>query len=281
MAAATVRQRQLGNQLRKLRETRGLTLDAVEQLTGITMAKLSRLELAKTPAKHADVDKIARAYECDDELRESLVAVAREGNKRGWWFNYQEILPPWLADQISLESSATSFRTYQVQLIPGLFQTADYARAAINGLAIGASPEDVEARVRVRRERQAVLTQPKPLELWAVIHEAALRSLAGGAQVMRGQLEKLLELAVLPNITIQVMPTETGVHQGMTGPFSILGFPGSEFDVVLLEGLLSSEWVEDPQRVSVFDRAFREVAAEAWPVGQSLNFIAEQKDRLK
>ncbi|MBD0692463.1 helix-turn-helix domain-containing protein [Streptomyces sp. CBMA123] len=281
MAPATVRQRQLGNQLRALREKRGLTLEAAEQLTGITVAKLSRLELAKTPAKHADVDKIARAYECDVELRESLVAVAREGNRRGWWFNYQDVLPPWLADQISLESSALSFHTYQVQLIPGLFQTADYARAAISRLAIGASPEDVEARVRIRRERQAVLTQPKPLEMWAVIHEAALRSLVGGAQTMRGQLEKLLELAVLANVTIQVMPATTGVHQGMNGPFSKLGFPGSDLDVVLLEGLLTSEWVEDPQRVSVFDRAFREIAAEAWPVSQSLDFITEQKDRLK
>ncbi|MFJ8442785.1 helix-turn-helix domain-containing protein [Kitasatospora griseola] len=281
MAPATVRQRQLGNQLRTIREKLDLTLDAVAQLTGITTAKLSRLELAKTPAKPADVDKIARAYECDDELRESLVAVARDGNKRGWWFNYQNVLPPWLADQISLESSATSFRTFQVQLIPGLLQTADYARATIGRLAIGASPEDVEARVRVRRERQAVLTQPTPLEMWAVIHESALRSLVGGAATMRGQLEKLLDLAVLPNITIQVMPSATGVHQGMTGPFSVLGFPGSDLDVVLLEGLLTSEWVEDPQRVSVFDRAFREIAAQAWPVDQSINFITEQRDRLK
>ncbi|MFJ6136516.1 helix-turn-helix domain-containing protein [Kitasatospora sp. NPDC092286] len=281
MAEATVRQRQLGNQLRAIREKRGLTLEAVELLTGLTPAKLSRVELAKTPAKPADVEKLARAYECDDELRESLVAVAREGNKRGWWFNYQDVLAPWLADQISLESSAASFRTFQVQLIPGLLQTADYARAAIGRLAIGASSEDVEARVRVRRERQAVLTQPKPLEVWAVIHEVALRSLVGGAPTMRGQMEKLLELAVLPNVTIQVMPSETGVHQGMNGPFSILGFPGSDLDVVLLEGLLSSEWVEDPQRVSVFDRAFREIAAEAWPVDQSINFITEQKDKLK
>ncbi|MDY0810505.1 helix-turn-helix transcriptional regulator [Kitasatospora purpeofusca] len=281
MTAATVRRRQLGSQLRAIREQRGLKLEEVEQRTGITSAKLSRIELAKSAAKPADVDTLARMYECDDQLRESLVRVARDGNKRGWWLNYGEALAPWLSDQISLEEAATTFRTYQVQLIPGLFQTAGYARAVHARLAIGATPEDLEARVRVRRERQAILTQPKPLEMQAVIHEAAIRSLVGGAQTMREQLEKLLELAALPNITIQVMPSETGVHQGMNGPFAILGFPDSDLDVVLLEGLLTSEWVEDAERVTVFDRAFRGIVAEAWSLDQSIDFVTAQKDRLK
>ncbi|MEU3563798.1 helix-turn-helix transcriptional regulator [Kitasatospora sp. NPDC006786] len=281
MAEATVRQRQLGRQLRTIRETRHLTLEDVEQATGITSAKLSRIELARSAAKPADVRVLAQMYECDEQLVESLVAVARDGKKRGWWLNYGEVLSPWLADQISLEEDATTFRTYQVQLIPGLFQTAGYARAVHTRLAIGATSEDVEARVRIRRERQAILTQPKPVEMQAVIHETAIRSLVGGAQTMREQLEKLLELAALPNITIQVMPSETGVHQGMNGPFSVLGFPNGNLDVVLLEGLLTSEWVEEPERVTVFDRAFRDIVAEAWSLDQSLEFITAQKDRLK
>ncbi|MCC9307577.1 helix-turn-helix domain-containing protein [Kitasatospora sp. RB6PN24] len=280
MTQPTVRRRQLGNQLRALREKQALTLEEVERLTGITPAKLSRLETARSAAKPVDVERLADAYGCDEQLRAALIAVAKDGSKRGWWFNYLDVLAPWYADQISLEASATSFRTYQSHLIPGLFQTADYARAIITRLGIGVSPTDVEARVQVRRERQSVLTQPQPLDVWAVIHEAALRSRVGGASVMRAQLEKLLELVALPNVTIQVMPSAAGAHPGMNGSFAILGFPESALDVVLVEGMLTSEWVEAPERVSVFDRAFREITADAWPLEQSLDFIATQREEL-
>lgn len=280
MAQPTVRRRQLGNQLRTLREKRQLTLDDVERLTGITAAKLSRLETARSAAKPEDIERLAGAYGCDEALCAALVAVAKDGNKRGWWFNYIDVLAPWYADQISLESSASTFRTYQSHFIPGLFQTADYARAVITRLGIGISPSDVEARVRVRRERQSVLTQPQPLEVWAVIHEAALHSRVGGVRTMRGQLEKLLELATLPNVTIQVMPADAGVHPGMNGAFTILGFPEATLDVVFTEGMLSSQWVEEPAEVGIFDRSFREITADAWPLEKSLDFIAAQKEEM-
>ncbi|MCX5212582.1 helix-turn-helix domain-containing protein [Kitasatospora sp. NBC_00240] len=280
MTPPTVRRRQLGSQLRRLREALDLTLEDVEKRTGLTAAKLSRVELAKSAAKPADVELLARVYGCTDQLCAALVAIAKDGGKRGWWLNYLEDMAPWLADQISLESSAKTFRTYEVQLVPGLFQTADYARAIITRLGLGIAPSDIEARVRVRRERQSVLTQPQPLEVSAVIHEAALASRVGGDRTMRGQLEKLLELASLPNVTIQVMPSATGAHQGMTGPFTILGFRESDLDVVLVEGMLTSEWLEEPDRVSVYDRAFREITADAWPLERSIEFIAAQKDIL-
>ena len=281
MTAPTVRRRQLGAQLRALREALALTLEDVEKRTGLTTAKLSRIENAKSAAKVPDVELLAETYQCDTKLRDALTSVARDGNKRGWWFNYLDVLSPWMADQISLESSASTFRTYQSNLIPGLFQTADYARAIISRLAVDTSDPDVEARVRVRRERQSVLTQPNPLDVWAVIHEAALRSMVGGNRTMKGQLEKLLELASLPNVTIQVMPAAAPAHRGMSGPFTILGFPEGNLDVVLVEGMLVSEWVEEPASVRVFDRAFREITADAWPLENSLDFIAELKEQIK
>ncbi|MFE2910803.1 helix-turn-helix domain-containing protein [Kitasatospora indigofera] len=281
MTAPTVRRRQLGAQLRALREELSLTLEDVEKRTGITTAKLSRIENAKSAAKVPDVELLADTYGCDAKLRDALTSVTRDGSKRGWWFNYLDVLAPWVADQISLESSASMFRTYEVTLIPGLFQTADYARAVITRLGVGLSGTDIEARVRVRRERQSVLTQPNPLEVWAVIHETALRSQVGGPRTMREQLQNLLDLAALPNVTLQVMPADAPAHRGMSGPFTILGFAeGAALDVVLLEGMLSSEWIEDTERITAYDRAFREITADAWPLEKSLEFIAQQKEKI-
>lgn len=280
MGEQTVRRRQLGAKLRELREGRGWTLEEAATATGFTVAKLSRLETARSAAKGPDIERLADAYECAEGMRNALVGLAKEGSKRGWWVNYNDTMAPWIADQISLESTASNFRTYQAQLVPGLFQTADYARAIITRLGMCATPADVEARVRVRRERQAVLTQPNPLEVRAVIHQSALHSLVGGPRVMRDQLDKLLELATLPNVTIQVMPLDTDAHPGMTGSFTILGFPEGDLDVVLLEGMLTSEWVEDSAQVGVFDRAFHETAADAWPLQRSLDFITARKEEI-
>jgi hypothetical protein len=149
------------------------------------------------------------------------------------------------------------------------------------GIGIGISPTDVEARVQVRMSRQAVLTRPKPLEVWAVIHEAALTSSVGGPQTMRGQLDKLLDLSTLSNINIQVMPADASAHQGMNGPFAILGFSEhSDLDVVLIEGMLTSLWVEDRNEVGYYETAFRGITAEAWPLERSLDFIAKQRDKI-
>ncbi|WP_316520038.1 helix-turn-helix domain-containing protein [Kitasatospora brasiliensis] len=282
MAVSTVRRRRLGGVLRKLREERKLTAEVVAEATGMSQAKLTRIETAHTAAKIEDVNRLLDFYGCDDEdYRAGLIAITKDGSKRGWWLSYRDVINSTATDLILLESDAATYRTYEPAFIPGLFQTPEYARIVIGRLRVrsGGSVEDL---VQVRMARQSILTRPNPVQVRAVIHEAALRANADRPDVMAPQLDRLLTLSSLPTIDIQVMPVGAAVHPGMTGAFALMGFPQrTDLDVVLVEGLLSSLWVEDPADVELYRTKFREITAEALPVDSSLAFITAQRDRIK
>lgn len=281
MGDPTVRRRRLGSELRRLREVANFKLEDVADQLGLTTTKLSRIETARINVKIADLDSLLDLYGVGDETqRRALHNLARDGRRRGWWQTYRHAISPEYADLISLEADAKSMRSYETLLIPGLLQTSAYARATINAINMTSTTEQVNALVEVRVARQAVLTRPGPMQLWAVIHEAALRPSITSSPVMRDQLQRLLDLSELPHVSIQVLPSDAMPHPGMAGSFTMIGFPEtSDLDVVLVESLTSALYVEDPAEVSIYGSAFERLRAAALPFDKSADLIAQTKDQ--
>ncbi|MDH6625795.1 transcriptional regulator with XRE-family HTH domain [Streptomyces sp. LBL] len=284
MAEPTVRTRRLGSELRRLREASGLKLDDVADRVDLPASKVSRVEKAALGIKPADLDKLLDLYEVDDaEKRDALHSFARHGRTRGWWQTYRDVISPAYADLISLEADAADMRSYESTLIPGLLQTSAYARATIRAINMTSTDGEVDALVEVRMARQSVLTRPEPLQLWAVIHEAALRPRVKSApQMMKEQLQKLLDIARLPHVAIQVLPLEAPPHVGMSGSFTVVGFSEtSDLDVALLEHLTSALYVEDAAEVSRYGTAFEHLRAASLPFDESADLIDRVKDSIK
>lgn len=285
MGDPTVRRRRLGAELRRLREAAGLTLDDVEsEVPAMKGSKTSRIETARIGVKPGDLDALLDLYRVDGDAakRDVLHGLAKDGARRGWWQTYRDIISPSYADLISLEDDATSMRSYQTVLIPGLLQTAAYARATITAINMTSTPEHVNRLVEVRVARQAILSRPAPLPVWAIIHEAALRTqVKDQPSVMRDQLQRLLDLMDYTHVSIQVLPLGAAPHPGLAGPFTMLGFPETaDLDVVLVEHLTSALYVEDTAEVSIYGSAFEHLRAEALPFDKSADLIATLKDSL-
>jgi transcriptional regulator with XRE-family HTH domain len=281
-----VRRRRLGKKLRAMRDSRHLTLeDVAEKSDGaFTVAKLSRLELAKSAAKPADVEALLDLYGVDDaELRGALLSLAREGAKRGWWHSYRGVLSPVYEDLISLEHEASSVRACAMGVIPGLLQTGDYAREIITATAMSAAVEErIDPLVEVRLARQSVLTREHPVDLWAIIAESALRTTCTGDGVMRDQLSRLLDRGRRPNVTIQILPVDAPPHVGQMGSYSLLSFEeGVDLDVVHVESLTSALYVEEPEQVGVYRDAFERLRAAALSPELSAKRIAEIRDQTE
>ncbi|MET3982746.1 helix-turn-helix transcriptional regulator [Streptomyces sp. PvR034] len=281
MSAPSVRRRRLGAELRALRDRHGLKLDDVAGQLGHGWdgPRLSRVERAQLGIKPDVLNALLDVYAVSDVgRREVFLALARDGARRGWWQTYRDMISPAYAELISLEADAKSLRSYQTLVVPGLLQTAAYARASITGINTASTPDQVNALVEVRRARQAVLARPAPLELWAIVHEAALRATMPAPGVMRDQCQWLLDSMDLPHVSIQVLPLAAGPHPGMAGPFTVLSFPESaDLDVVHVEGLASALYVEDAADVAVYGSAFEHLRAHALPFAASADLTARIK----
>ncbi|MEU6735661.1 DUF5753 domain-containing protein [Streptomyces physcomitrii] len=281
MSAPTVRRRRLGVKLRGLRGSSTLDEVAAKSAGAINPAKLSRIETARTAAKAKDVELLLDLYGIKDkELRRALLALTREGARRGWWQSYRGILSPVYEDLISLEAEATSVRTWRMGVIPGLLQTGEYARETIAATAMSEAVEArVDALVEVRLARQAVLTRDQPINLWAIIAESALQMSCVGEGVMRDQLGRLQSLGRRPNITIQILPSSAPPHVGQAGSYSLLGFDDhADLDVVHVESLTSALYIEHREEVTVYRDAFERLRAAALPVERSAELIAEIRE---
>lgn len=282
VSAPTVRRRRLGAKLKALRGD--LTLEEVAERSNGTFvsSKLSRIETAKSPAKAKDIEALLALYvdlgrEVDDELRAALLTLTREGAQRGWWHSYRGVLTPVYEDLISLEAEAESVSTWQLGLIPGLLQTAEYAREVIRATAMSEAVEArVDALVEVRLARQAVLTREEPLALWAIIAEQALRSTSETPGVMDEQLGRLLSMGKRPNVNIQVLRADAPLHVGQTGTFTILGFGAhTDLDVVHTEALTAALYVEDREKVSSYRDAWQRLSSAALSVEATAELITE------
>lgn len=232
----------VGARLRRLREAAGLTCEAAGATIRASHSKISRMEHGRLGFKRRDVADLLTAYGVSDVAeRDVLLSLAAMAAAPPWWREYADVVAPWFEEYLGLEEAASIIRTYEVQFVPGLLQTADYARAVI-GLGretgIAGTPE---RRVAMRMRRQELLRRRNPPKLWAVIDEAALRRAVGGTATMRAQLRHLIDLAEQPNITIEILPFSAGGHVAAGGPITLLRFAEADIrDVVYLEQLTNA-----------------------------------------
>ncbi len=258
---SVVRRMLLGSQLRRLREARGITREAAGYSIRASESKISRMELGRVSFKTRDVEDLLTLYGItDDAERTSLLSLAKEANVAGWWHSYSDVLPNWFPTYVGLEGAASLIRVYEVQFVHGLLQTEAYARAVVRRGMQGASEADVERRVALRLERQKYLVSENAPELHIVLDEAALRRPYGDREVMRGQLQHLIEFSERPNVRLQVMPFSFGGHAGESGAFTILSFPESDLsDVVYVEQLTSALYLDKREDVTQYERALKEL----------------------
>jgi transcriptional regulator with XRE-family HTH domain len=267
LGGPTVRRILVGAQLRRLREAAGISRDDAGYVIRGSGSKISRLELGKVSFKERDISDLLSHYGVDDEQqREAILSLARDANAPGWWHNYDDVLPTWFETYVGLEEAASLIRTYEVQFIPGLLQTADYARAVIVAGRPALPPEEIDRRVKLRTDRQRLLDRESAPRLWAVVDEGALRRPIGGSRVMRAQLEHLLVMRERRNVTIQIMPFRFGGHAAEGGAFSILRFPEAELpDVVYVEQLASALYLDKRELVDRYGQIFDRLTVDSQP----------------
>ncbi|WP_344326831.1 helix-turn-helix transcriptional regulator [Streptomyces macrosporus] len=269
----TVRRRRLGQELRRLREQKGMTAEEVAERLLVSQSKISRLENGRRSISQRDVRDLCGVYEVEDRrIVESLMQMAKESRQQGWWHAFGDI--PYSV-YIGLETDAASLRVYEPQVVPGLLQTQAYAEAVVAGALPEASAADIEKRVKVRMRRQERIRDTKnPLRLWAVIDESALRRLVGGKQIMREQLEQLVEFSRLPHVTVQALPFAMGAHPGVNGQYAILEFPdAADSTVVYLEGVTSDLYLEKATDVQKYSVMYEHLRAQALNTEQTREFI--------
>lgn len=272
----TVRRRRLGSELRKLREAAGRSLEDAAEVLECSRSKISRIELGYLGIRTRDVRDLLNDYEVEDEaLRTHLMALAKDGNKRGWWEAYGHIVTPPYANFLQLEADADYIRSFESILIPGLLQTEAYSRAVIRANPALVRDEEVDTLMRIKAERQRLLTHvEKPVRFWAIIGEAALRTPIGGPKVMRGQLEYLAEAVEQSNVTLQVLPYAAGAHAGLSGPFVLFSYNvPNDTGIVFLENLTSSLYLETPDEVANYTLVFDALRSSALNPADSLDFV--------
>jgi len=268
----TIRRRRLGLELRRHREAAGVTIDYVAERLECSSSKISRIETGHTGATPRDVRDMLNLYgvrgaECDE-----LVQIARDARMKGWWHPYSQVLT---GAYVGLEAAAEEIREYTQQVVPGLLQTEEYARAMIRAARPDIGVEEVDRRVSVRMGRQSLLEADDPVNLWVVLDEAVVSRPVGGDAVMRRQLEHLVEAADLPSVTLQLLPFEAGAHAGMDGTFAILNFPEpADADVVFAENATGGLFLEKTEELRKYRFIFDHIRAAALGPEESVSLIA-------
>jgi transcriptional regulator with XRE-family HTH domain len=261
---STVPRRQLARQLRDLRNRAKFTVKAAAAALEISEATMWRIETAQTSLRSLDVEGMCRLYGATPELTEALKGLAKETKAKGWWHAYGDVIPEGFDVYIGLEEAASQIAWYESELVPGLLQTEDYARALVAAGLPSAAPEEIDRRVQLRLARQALVRRAAyPLELCLVLNEAILRRPVGGAQVMAVQLDRLAEATQLPNVSIRAVPFSAGMHPGaLSGPFEVLRFPvtgdgrDSEPPTVFVQGFTGDLYLDKPNEAQQYARWF-------------------------
>jgi transcriptional regulator with XRE-family HTH domain len=259
----------LGRQLQALREKAGMSYDQAAEAVYVSSATIRRMERAEGALKPLTVKTLLTTYGITD-VREidAFLALARDASRPGWWHSYDDVLPSWFRTLIGLEEAATLIRGYDPHWIPGLLQTPDYARASVATGFPDATAEEIQRRVDLRLARQHILARPDPPRLWLVLDENTLRRPAAttGPEVMRAQIDKLIEAAAQPSITVQVLPFSAGLHPAMYGPFRIFRFdPHEQPDIVYGETMSSAYYIDKPDEAAVYGQALDRISAQAAP----------------
>jgi transcriptional regulator with XRE-family HTH domain len=278
-AGPTVARMLLGAQLRRLREEAGITREHAGETIRASGSKISRLELGRTGFKIRDVTDLLTLYGVSDEAdRVILTALARHANVPGWWRLYGDVIPPWFEPYLGMEQGASVIRCFEIQFVPGLLQTESYARAVMR-LDAAATETEINLRLAVRMRRQQLVHWPGAPHLWAVIDEAVLSRPMGGAEIMREQIQHLIELSRLPHVTIQIVPFSAGGHPAAGGPITLLRFgQGCLPDVVYLEQLDSAIYLDKPSDSVRYWNVLNSLATEAAHPAASIQMMRRLLD---
>jgi transcriptional regulator with XRE-family HTH domain len=274
-AEATVLRMLLGAQLRRLREVADISAEKAGYEIRASRSKISRIETGRVGLKIRDIEDLLTLYGVTDpQERSPILDLARQSSTPDWWTKYGDVLPGWFGSYLGLESAADLIRGFQIQFIPGLFQTEDYAQAVIRLGHQTAPPEEIERRASLRVQRQELLTRPNPPRVWMIMDEAVLRRPYGGPDVMRAQFRHLLEAGRLPNVTLQVVPFAYGGHAAESGSFSILRFAERDLpDVVYIEQLTSALYIDQRPDVEHYLEVFNQLGGEALTPADTTRFI--------
>jgi transcriptional regulator with XRE-family HTH domain len=274
----TVRRRRLRYELRRLRNEHGLTIEQVQERSGgdIKAPSLSRWENGERSVRPTDLRLLLDIYDVQGEQRETLLTLSRQAKERGWWQSYGTAIPNWFQVYVGLEAEASSVHVYESELVHGLLQTSDYYRAFLRTAPAAVDEHEAERKIEVRTARQKRLAGDDPPDYWAVLNEAVIRRVVGGADVMRTQLDHITELSKLPHVNVQVLPFRAGVHPAMDGSFEILGFPeAADPDVVYLENQAGSLYLEEEPEIDRYARMFNHLIAKALDPEESRRLIAQ------
>jgi transcriptional regulator with XRE-family HTH domain len=272
----TVRRRELGTLLRKLRNEQGLTVEQVAERLLCSPSKVSRMETAHRRVTPRDLRDLCEVYGITDQAeRDRLMALVRESKEPGWWQSYD--LP--YSTYVGLEAAATWAKGFHSSVVPGLLQTADYARALHEGAMPDSStpeltPEVIDQRVAARLERQGRLTQEESLNLWTVLDEAVLHRMVGGPSIMGTQLLHLAKASAMPNVTVQVIPYSVGAHPALESTFYILEFADVP-DVIYVEGLVGWMYLDHRQDLDRYQKVFTRLCDIALTPEESVRLINE------
>ena len=263
----------LARRLRALREAAGTTRREAARTIGGSASKISRLELGRSGCRPGDLDALLTGYGVDDDERATLLALAARTTARPWWYGEGDIVPPWVRPYLSAEQSARLVRTFEAQFVPGLLQSEDYARALIRLVNPAA---EVERRVEFRMRRQRVLRRrPRPLNLWAVLDEAALWRPIGGPETMRAQIRHIVELCRRPNVTVQIAPFGICGRVAGDGPLTLVRFPQQGLpDMVYLERANSAVYPSRRAEIERHWHVFNTLVTEAAPPERTPQILA-------
>ncbi|KMS91611.1 MULTISPECIES: helix-turn-helix domain-containing protein [Streptomyces] len=281
-SAPTVGQVVLGRRLLDLRERAGLKREEAARVLRVAPATVRRMEMAEVSLKIPYLQLLLKAYGVPDDEAEVFVQLAEEANKPGWWQRFHDILPGWFSMYVSLEGAASLIRSYEPHFVPGLLQTEDYARGVLKSGAVGeTSPEDIERHVALRMQRQQLLTRPDAPRFWVVMDETVLRRPVGGPEVMRAQIDKLLEATKLPHVTLQVAPFANGPHPGTYGPFVLFRFAMSELpDMVYSEYLTGAVYLDARTEVATHLEVMDRMAAQAATAQRTKEILRDLRKEL-
>ena len=268
----TVRRRELGALLRALRNEKGLTVEQVADRLLCSPSKVSRMETGHGIATPRDIRDLCELYDVTDQAeRDRMMTLAREGKRRAWWQSYDLAY----ANYVGLEEEAVAVSAFQSSVVHGLLHTADYARAGHEGSMPRLDPDQINLQIEAKLTRQRILTRPDPPGFAVVLDEAALHRMVGGRQVMAAQLAKILDIAALPNVKVQILPFELGAHPAMESNFTILELPGPAPGVVFVEGMIGSTYLERPDDLKRYHNVFSELQSIALNPKDSGDLIAK------
>ncbi|MFJ3532909.1 helix-turn-helix domain-containing protein [Streptomyces sp. NPDC090132] len=276
----TTRRRQLGADLRRLRDARGLTLEEAGARVGISKATLSRYETKEGTVKWPAVDALCREYGASDEERESLVELAKGARIQGWWRSLADPIPESMNLMLTLEDEVVGEDHYACMYVPGLLQTRSYAEAVHRASEMRCTDQEINHMVDIRMKRQELLARDEPPHLWAVIDEAVIRRMVGGRSVMREQLQHLVAVSGQPNITVQILPFAAGAHAAAVGSFVILGGATPELDVVYVDIIGGGLFMEKPQELERYKLAFEYLRAQALDLQSSATLLNRVREEL-